>query len=80
MVEECVPQQQCEFFMTEKVTLKEIKENSGNDNEEYRQLRTKLRGMVCNAEDQTVCCENTISVSKNCSSEGGKHQTPTYED
>ena len=80
MVEECVPQQQCQTFMTERAKLKEIRENSGRDNEEYQQLWTKLRGMVCNAEDQTVCCENSISVSKNCSSEGGNNQTPEYED
>ena len=71
MVEECVPQQQCESFMTERVKLKEIRENSGRNNEEYRQLWTKLKSMVCNAEDQTVCCENSVSVTRECSSEGG---------
>ena len=47
MVEECVPQQQCESFMTEKVTLKEIKENSGTDNEEYRQCYNIWYPKVC---------------------------------
>ena len=66
MVEKCVPQQQCQTFTTERAKLKEIRENSGRNNEEYRQLRTKLRGKVCDAKEQTVCCEK-------CSSDGGNN-------
>ena len=60
--------------MAERAKLKEIEDSSGTDNEEYRQLVTKLKGMVCDAKEQTVCCEDsTVSVMRKCSSEGNKY-------
>ena len=59
--------------MTERAKLKEIGENSGRDNEEYRQLLSKLKDMVCDAKEQTVCCEDSVSVTRECSSEGGNN-------
>ena len=59
--------------MTERAQLQDIRENSGRNNEEYRQLWTKLRGMVCDAKDKTVCCEDSVRVTRECSSEGGNN-------
>ena len=57
--------------MTEKDKLEEIRNSSGKDNDEYRQLLTKLKGLVCDAKEQTVCCEDSNAVRRKCSSEGG---------
>ena len=71
LLEECVPQQECQSFLTDVSKLKEIGDSSGKGSEEYRQLLTKLKGLVCDAKEQTVCCEDSNAVRRKCSSEGG---------
>ena len=66
--------------MTEKDKLEEIRDSSGNGSEEYRQLLTKLKGLVCDAKEQKVCCEDFNAVTRKCFSGGGKNLTLTYED
>ena len=57
--------------MAKRARLKEIGDSSGEESEEYLQLLSELKDMVCNAKEKTVCCENSISVTRECSSEGG---------
>ena len=57
--------------MTERAELEEIEANSGLESEEYQQLLTKLRGLVCDAGEKTVCCQDSNSFKRNCSSGGG---------
>ena len=68
MLEKCVPGKQCQSFQNERSKLTKIGDSSGKESEEYQQLLAKLKGMVCNAKDETVCCED--SLVRKCSSKG----------
>ena len=76
----CVPQQECQSFLAEKDKLEEIRDSSGKGSQEYRQLLTKLQGLVCDAKEKTVCCKDSDAVTRKCFYGGGKNQTLTYED
>ena len=80
MLEECVPQQECRSFLSGINKLKEIGDSSGKGSEEYRQHLTKLKELICDPKERTVCCEDSNAVTRKCFSGGGKNLTLTYED
>ena len=59
--------------MTERTKLTEIGDSSGKESEEYLQLLSELKDMVCDAKEKTVCCEDSVRVTRECSSEGGNN-------
>ena len=59
-----MPQQDCESFLTERTKLTEIKDNLGKESEEYQEFLIKLKDMVCDSKERTVCCEEYVPQYK----------------